>query len=165
MLGKVFWSGALVRGASRRASVEAALTSSAARSSSVPPHLLDGRGAGIRLLAHVGSRRCLRADPAGRPGVRHVAAAEWIEERAGDRVEDLADVLAHHYSRRWNSRGQPVATWRTPRNGRSRSLAWPLDAAPASTRPAPRRSTSEHCRSCLRATRIARRSSTDSAKS
>ncbi len=29
---------------------------------------------------------------------RHVAAARWIEERAGDRVEDVADVLAHHYT-------------------------------------------------------------------
>src|SRR5439155_20427180 len=29
---------------------------------------------------------------------RHVAAAAWIEARAGDRVEDVADVLAHHYS-------------------------------------------------------------------
>src|SRR6185436_7937838 len=29
---------------------------------------------------------------------RHVAAARWIEARAGDRVGDLADVLAHHYS-------------------------------------------------------------------
>jgi tetratricopeptide (TPR) repeat protein len=29
---------------------------------------------------------------------RHVAAARWIEARAGDRVEDVADVLAHHYT-------------------------------------------------------------------
>ena len=29
---------------------------------------------------------------------RHVAAARWIEAQAGDRVEDVADVLAHHYS-------------------------------------------------------------------
>ena len=29
---------------------------------------------------------------------RHVATARWIEAQAGDRVEDVADVLAHHYS-------------------------------------------------------------------
>ncbi len=28
---------------------------------------------------------------------RHVAAAEWLEQQADDRVEDLADTLAHHY--------------------------------------------------------------------
>jgi class 3 adenylate cyclase len=28
---------------------------------------------------------------------RHCAAADWIERRAGDRSEDLAEVLAHHY--------------------------------------------------------------------
>ena len=28
---------------------------------------------------------------------RHRAAAEWIERKAGERVEDLAEVLAHHY--------------------------------------------------------------------
>ena len=28
---------------------------------------------------------------------KHAAAAAWIEGKAGDRVEDLAEVLAHHY--------------------------------------------------------------------
>jgi tetratricopeptide (TPR) repeat protein len=29
---------------------------------------------------------------------RHVAAARWVESKAADRVEDLADVLAYHYA-------------------------------------------------------------------
>jgi tetratricopeptide (TPR) repeat protein len=29
---------------------------------------------------------------------RHVAAATWLEEKAGGRVEDIAEVLAHHYA-------------------------------------------------------------------
>jgi class 3 adenylate cyclase/tetratricopeptide (TPR) repeat protein len=29
---------------------------------------------------------------------RHVAAAAWIETKVADRIEDFADVLAHHYS-------------------------------------------------------------------
>ena len=33
---------------------------------------------------------------AGR-AARHQAAAAWIEAKAGERVEDLADVLAYHY--------------------------------------------------------------------
>src|SRR5205823_1897327 len=28
---------------------------------------------------------------------RHRAAAAWIERKAGERVEDLAELLAHHY--------------------------------------------------------------------
>ncbi len=29
---------------------------------------------------------------------RHVAAAAWIESKAPERLEDLADVLAYHYT-------------------------------------------------------------------
>ena len=36
--------------------------------------------------------------PRGARAAKHVAAAEWVEARAGDRVEDLADVLAYHYA-------------------------------------------------------------------
>ena len=36
--------------------------------------------------------------PRGRRAERHRRAAEWIESLAGDRSEDVADVLAHHYS-------------------------------------------------------------------
>ena len=36
--------------------------------------------------------------PRASRAARHVAAAEWIEAEAGDRVEDLADVLAYHYA-------------------------------------------------------------------
>ena len=28
---------------------------------------------------------------------RHQAVAEWVEAVAGERVEDLAEVVAHHY--------------------------------------------------------------------
>ncbi len=37
------------------------------------------------------------AMPRARRASRHVAAARWIESQAGDRVEDLAQILAHHY--------------------------------------------------------------------
>jgi hypothetical protein len=30
-------------------------------------------------------------------GARHVSVARWVEAQAGQRVEDAADVLAHHY--------------------------------------------------------------------
>ena len=35
--------------------------------------------------------------PRAQRALRHRAAAEWIERKAGERVEDLAEVLAHHY--------------------------------------------------------------------
>ena len=36
--------------------------------------------------------------PRASRATRHVAAATWIESKAPDRVEDLADVLAYHYT-------------------------------------------------------------------
>jgi hypothetical protein len=39
-----------------------------------------------------------RALPRSARASRHLAVSRWIEARAGDRVEDVADVLAHHYS-------------------------------------------------------------------
>jgi predicted ATPase len=36
--------------------------------------------------------------PRARRAEKHRLAAEWIESLAGDRREDLADVVAHHYS-------------------------------------------------------------------
>ena len=36
--------------------------------------------------------------PRAARSVRHLAAAAWLEAKAGDRVEDIAEVLAHHYT-------------------------------------------------------------------
>ena len=36
--------------------------------------------------------------PRASRAARHVAAAAWLEAKAGDRVEDIAEVLAHHYT-------------------------------------------------------------------
>src|SRR5260370_16471320 len=40
---------------------------------------------------------CYGQIPRAARAARHQAAAAWIEEKAGERVEDLADVLAYHY--------------------------------------------------------------------
>ena len=40
---------------------------------------------------------CYAQIPKTQRGDKHVAVAEWMEERAGDRVDDLAEILAHHY--------------------------------------------------------------------
>ena len=36
--------------------------------------------------------------PRASRAARHVAAAAWLETKAGDRVEDISEVLAHHYT-------------------------------------------------------------------
>jgi hypothetical protein len=40
---------------------------------------------------------CYGQIPRAARAARHRAAASWLERQAGERAEDLADVLAHHY--------------------------------------------------------------------
>ena len=99
VMGKVFWTSAVSEmGGLDQRDVELALHElarkelvRAARTSSMEGeseysfwHLL------VRDVAYSQIPRAQRAR-------RHRAAAEWIERKAGERVEDLAEVLAHHY--------------------------------------------------------------------
>ncbi len=99
-MGKVFWAGAVAEmGGREPREVEQALHELArkelvrpARTSSMAGeaeygfwHLL------VRDVAYNQIPRAARAD-------RHRAAAAWFERQAGERVEDLADVLAYHYT-------------------------------------------------------------------
>jgi predicted ATPase/class 3 adenylate cyclase len=99
VLGKVFWAGALVQISGRNESdVELALHElgrkelvRGSRTSSMAGeheysfwHLL------IRDVAYAQIPRVGRAR-------RHRDAAAWIERKAGERVEDVAQVLAYHY--------------------------------------------------------------------
>src|SRR5256886_2531692 len=99
VLGKVFWAGALAEmGGRDQHEVELALHELArkelvrpARASSMEGEHEDGFWQA--LVRDVCYAQIPRADRA----IHHQAAAAWIEEKAGERVEDLADVLAHHY--------------------------------------------------------------------
>jgi class 3 adenylate cyclase len=99
VVGKVFWSSTVAEmGGRPRDEVELALHDLArkelirrARTSSMEGeaeysfwHLL------IRDVAYAQIPRAERSR-------RHRTAAAWIERKAGERVEDLAEVLAHHY--------------------------------------------------------------------
>jgi class 3 adenylate cyclase/tetratricopeptide (TPR) repeat protein len=99
VLGKVFWAGALAEMGdrdlreveheldelSRRELVRPARTSSMEGEAEYGFwHLL------VRDVCYAQISRATRA-------TRHRAAAAWIERKAGERAEDLADVLAHHY--------------------------------------------------------------------
>ena len=98
VIGKVFWSGALeAMGDRDEAEVRRALHEltkkeflRAVRTSSMEGeseytfwHML------VRDAAYAQITRAARAD-------KHGAVASWLEGRAGERVEDLADVLAYH---------------------------------------------------------------------
>jgi len=98
VLGKVFWAGALAEMGSRdQGEVELGLHE-LARKELLRPSLASSM-AGEReysfshlLVRDVAYGQIPRAERAR----RHRAAAVWIEHKAGERVEDLAEVLAHH---------------------------------------------------------------------
>jgi class 3 adenylate cyclase/tetratricopeptide (TPR) repeat protein len=99
VVGKVFWSGAVVSMGGRDEQEVREGLHELARKELVRPvrrssiegheeyafwHIL------VRDVAYGQIPRAARAD-------KHRAAAEWIESIAGDRVEDHAEILAHHY--------------------------------------------------------------------
>ena len=99
VIGKVFWAGAVAAmgehserdvaaaldGLARRELVRAQPRSSMADEAEYTFwHVL------ARDVAYAALPRAARAS-------RHVAAACWIEAKAGDRVEDVAQILANHY--------------------------------------------------------------------
>ena len=74
---------------------------------------------------------CYGQIPRAARAARHRAAAAWIERKAGERVEDLADVLAYHYLSRWSSRAPPV---RVKQRRSCRRLRSAISRSPASAR-------------------------------
>jgi class 3 adenylate cyclase/tetratricopeptide (TPR) repeat protein len=99
VLGKVFWVGALAEmGGRDRHEVELALHELARKELVRPARTSSMEGEHEYGFWHVLVRDvCYGQIPRAARAARHEAAAAWIEEKAGERVEDLADVLAHHY--------------------------------------------------------------------
>jgi class 3 adenylate cyclase len=99
VVGRVFWSGALAAiGGVEAAEVRPGLQVlerrqlvRQARTSSVEHQ--DEYGFWHALVRDV----CYAQIPRAGRARRHRAAAEWLEGVAGDRVADLAEILAHHY--------------------------------------------------------------------
>jgi predicted ATPase/class 3 adenylate cyclase len=100
VIGKVFWAAALASMGERDPrDVELALHELArkelvrsARSSSMQGELEYG-------FWHLLVRDvCYAQIPRSSRAARHRAAAGWLERQTGDRVDDLSDVLAHHYT-------------------------------------------------------------------
>jgi len=99
VVGKVFWVEALSwMGGRDTAEVEQALHELARKElvKSVRSSSMQGRREYSFWHALVRDVCYQQIPRSGRAG-KHEAAAEWIEQEAGERTDDLADVLAHHY--------------------------------------------------------------------
>jgi class 3 adenylate cyclase len=99
VVGKVFWAGAVAEmGGREQSDVELALHE-LVRKELVRP----GRTSSMEEESEYAFWHLLVRDvaysqiPRAERARRHRAAAAWIERKAGERVEDLAEVLAHHY--------------------------------------------------------------------
>ena len=99
VLGKVFWAGALAAMGDRDpAEVEQALHELARKELVRLARTSSMEGEHEYVFWHVLVRDvCYGQIPRAARAGRHEAAAAWIEGKAGERVEDLADVLAYHY--------------------------------------------------------------------
>jgi class 3 adenylate cyclase/tetratricopeptide (TPR) repeat protein len=99
VVGKVFWSGALAQmGDLDEREVELALHELSRRELVRPARRSTMEGESEYAFWHVLLRDVAYEQiPRAARTRKHRAAAVWLEAKAGDRVEDLADVLAYHY--------------------------------------------------------------------
>jgi class 3 adenylate cyclase/tetratricopeptide (TPR) repeat protein len=99
VLGKVFWAGALAQMGDREPGELQQALHELARKELVRPSRISS----IEGEAEYGFWHALICDvaygqiPRAGRAERHRQAAVWIEQKAGERAEDQADVLAHHY--------------------------------------------------------------------
>jgi class 3 adenylate cyclase/tetratricopeptide (TPR) repeat protein len=100
VIGKVFWAGAVAEMSDRDAVSAATTLGELVRRQLVAPARRSSMGgeaeyafghALVRDVAYEQLPRAMRTS-------RHLSAATWIEAKVSDRVEDFADVLAHHYA-------------------------------------------------------------------
>jgi class 3 adenylate cyclase/tetratricopeptide (TPR) repeat protein len=100
VVGKVFWAGAIAEMGERDLTEVTDTLRELSRRELVRP----ARRSSIEGEAEYAFWHILACDvaygqiPRASRASRHVAAARWIESKAPERVEDLADVLAYHYS-------------------------------------------------------------------
>ena len=100
VIGKVFWAGALAAMGERGLeSVTSTLRELSRKELVRPLRQSSMAGEAEYTFSHVLARDVAYNQlPRTSRATRHVAAARWIESKVPERVEDLADVLAHHYT-------------------------------------------------------------------
>jgi class 3 adenylate cyclase len=100
VIGKVFWAGAIAAMGGR----DLTTVTDALRYLSRKELVRPARRSSIADEAEYSFWHVLARDvaygqlPRASKASRHVAAASWIESKASERIEDLADVLAYHYA-------------------------------------------------------------------
>jgi class 3 adenylate cyclase len=99
VLGKVFWAGAVAEIGDRdEGELELALHELARKELVRPARTSSMEGESEYSFWHLLVRDVAYGQiPRAERARRHRSAAAWIESKAGERVEDLAEVLAHHY--------------------------------------------------------------------
>jgi class 3 adenylate cyclase/tetratricopeptide (TPR) repeat protein len=100
VVGKVFWTGALAAmGGRKPGEVEQALHELSRKELVRPARASSMEGEAEYAFWHALVRDVAYAQiPRAERARRHQAAAAWLERKAGERVEDLAELLAHHYT-------------------------------------------------------------------
>ena len=100
VIGKVFWAGAIsAMGDRDPQTVTAALRELSRKELVRPSRHSSMDGEAEYAFWHVLARDVAYNQlPRTSRATRHVAAATWIESKAPERIEDLADVLAYHYA-------------------------------------------------------------------
>ena len=100
VVGKVFWAGALAEmGGRDPRDVEHGLHELARKELVGPARTSSMEGEAEYGFWHLLVRDVAYGQiPRAARATRHRGAAVWLERKAGDRVEDLADVLAYHYT-------------------------------------------------------------------
>ena len=100
VIGKSFWAGALAAMGERQVDDVAGALRELSRKElvrRVRDSSIEGETA--YEFCHILTRDVAYGQlPRASRVARHVAAAAWIESKASERAEDLADVLAHHYA-------------------------------------------------------------------
>jgi len=99
VVGNVFWAGALAEiGGASEDELEVALHELTRKELVRPSRTTSMDGESEYAFWHILVRDVAYSQiPRAERARRHRAAAAWIERKAGERVEDLAEVLAHHY--------------------------------------------------------------------
>ena len=99
VMGKVFWAGSVsAMGDREPREVERALHELSRKELVRPARSTSMEGEAEYGFWHLLIRDvCYAQIPRAARAARHRAAAVWLERQAGERAEDLADVLAYHY--------------------------------------------------------------------
>jgi class 3 adenylate cyclase/tetratricopeptide (TPR) repeat protein len=100
VIGKVFWDGAVSAMGGRDPLVTATTLGELVRRELIAPARRPSMAGEAEYAFGHAVVRDVAYEQLPRPAraARHQAAATWIEAKVGGRVEDFADVLAHHYA-------------------------------------------------------------------